>query len=64
MKCPAVLMLVGEAYPCDWPTDEHGRHDGWAHSNMAAQAIWCGDEGPSHEIQVQDGDPIQGEVVP
>ena len=46
-ECVAVANIKGEHVPCDWPTDEHGRHDGWAHSNREHQIIWCGDEGPS-----------------
>jgi hypothetical protein len=61
MKCPAVLMIEGEAFPCDWPIDTDGRHDGWAHSSKPASAIWCGDEGPvGYE---PEPDQIQGEVV-
>jgi hypothetical protein len=41
--CSAVLMLAGRHYQCDLPTDAHGRHDGWRHSNKATEAIWCDD---------------------
>jgi hypothetical protein len=41
--CPAVLMLTGRHYQCDFPTDAHGRHDGWGHSSKAAEASWCDD---------------------
>jgi hypothetical protein len=41
--CSAVLVLAGRQYQCDLPTDAHGRHDGWKHSNEAAEAIWCDD---------------------
>jgi len=42
--CKAALMLSGEHFPCDWPVDEDGRHDGWAHANKAASALWKGSE--------------------
>lgn len=42
--CPAALNLEGEHFPCDWPTDERGKHSGWAHTNKKAQAQWRGDE--------------------
>lgn len=38
--CGEVLMLAGECFPCDWPTDENGRHDGWAHTSGPAEAVW------------------------
>lgn len=41
--CDAALSIKGEHFPCDWPTGENGRHDGWAHSNRDAEAIWQGD---------------------
>lgn len=44
VPCRAALNLVGEHFPCDWPTDENGRHDGWAHANKKAQAIWSSDD--------------------
>jgi hypothetical protein len=46
MSCPAMLTIRGEVFPCDWPSDEDGRHDGWGHTSRAAEAVWCGDEGP------------------
>lgn len=63
--CAAVLMIKGEAFPCDWPVDPAGRHHGWAHANKDAEALWVGYEGPAH----QSGEPverleqIQGEVI-
>jgi len=42
--CPAALNLAGEHFACDWPLGENGRHDGWAHTNKAAQAVWKGIE--------------------
>jgi len=42
--CAAALNLAGEHFPCDWPTDENGRHDGWAHASSAASAVWKGVE--------------------
>lgn len=62
MKCPAVLILKGEGFPCDWPSvDATGRHDGWAHSSRSAEAIWCGNEGPDGYIP--EADQIPGEVI-
>ena len=40
--CPAALDIKGEHYPCDSPAP----HDGWAHSNRAAEAIWASDRDP------------------
>ena len=40
-ECPSVLMLKGEAFPCDLAVP----HDGWAHSSTKAEAIW----GEGHE---------------
>ena len=57
--CPAVLMVAGEAYSCDWPTDENGQHKGWGHTNAAAEAVWCGDEGPADRSPTP---PTDGEV--
>ena len=39
--CTGVLMIKGTFYACDWPTDANGRHDGWAHANKQAQALWA-----------------------
>jgi uncharacterized protein (UPF0179 family) len=41
--CPSALMIKGEHYPCDAMTNmvEGSRsHEGWAHSNKDAEAIW------------------------
>jgi hypothetical protein len=38
--CLAALSIRGEHFWCDWPTDARGRHDGWAHANKEAQAVW------------------------
>ena len=38
-----MLALSGRRYRCDWPTDAHGRHDGWDHANTEAEAIWTDD---------------------
>lgn len=49
-KCPAALSIAGRHYPCDTQcVDFDGMptagHDGWAHGNAEAQAIWtCGGE--------------------
>lgn len=41
-ECPATAILHGEFLNCDWPTDEDGRHDGWAHTNMTVGLVWVG----------------------
>lgn len=41
--CPARLCLGGRDFSCDWPTDTHGQHPGWAHSNSVVKALWFGD---------------------
>ncbi len=43
--CPegAVLMLAGGHFPCDQMRHmcaESDNHDGWAHSNSDADAVW------------------------
>lgn len=48
--CPdnAVLNVAGEHFPCetmDQMSEDSVTHEGWAHSNQAAQAIWSKDEG-------------------
>jgi hypothetical protein len=48
VSCPAALNLAGEHFPCDWPTDENGLHEGWAHTNQEAKAVW-GDRHPPEE---------------
>jgi hypothetical protein len=40
--CGAVLLIAGEAFPCDWPVDQNGKHAGWGHTNKRAQAVWNG----------------------
>jgi hypothetical protein len=40
VPCKSSLNIKGEHFPCDWPTDANGKHDGWAHTNKAAQAVW------------------------
>jgi hypothetical protein len=45
--CPdkAVLMIKGEHFPCDWMNQMHPEsqnHEGWAHANKEAEAIWNG----------------------
>ena len=37
--CTAALNIKGEHFACDNPQP----HDGWAHSNRAAEAIWASD---------------------
>jgi hypothetical protein len=41
--CPAALNVLGEHFPCDWPTDSDGQHRGFAHSNADAHALWTDD---------------------
>ena len=36
LHCPGALAQAGEVYPCEL----HPEHDGWAHSNHEAGAIW------------------------
>lgn len=41
--CPAVLSIKGEHFPCDWMDQMvpgSVGHDGWAHANREAEAIW------------------------
>jgi hypothetical protein len=43
MKCKATLMIKGEAFPCEameGMAEGSKSHEGWPHSNKAAQAIW------------------------
>jgi hypothetical protein len=49
--CPAMLMVKGEAFPCDWPADDKGEHPGWAHANSAAEAVWTEDRTLPNEQQ-------------
>ena len=44
--CPAVLNIKGEHFACDWPTNEDGKHPGFAHANAPAEAIWTDDPAP------------------
>jgi hypothetical protein len=44
--CPAALNIAGEHFPCDWMeqmAEGSTNHEGWAHSNKDAQAIWTAD---------------------
>ena len=48
--CKASINLGGEHYPCTFIENNMlpgtTGHDGWAHSNAEASAIWtCGEEG-------------------
>lgn len=48
-RCPAALNIAGEHFPCqqmDHMAEGSEGHDGWAHSNREAQAIWCSDIDP------------------
>jgi hypothetical protein len=42
-ECKAGLIIKGEYFPCDMMTHmspESNNHEGWAHANSQAQAIW------------------------
>lgn len=41
--CPALLIVDGKFYPCDWPTNQDGTHPGWLHSNKAKATLWTDD---------------------
>ena len=50
--CPAALNIKGEHFPCQQmehmaPGSEG--HDGWAHSNRDAEAIWHESPAAIHE---------------
>lgn len=41
--CTSALMIRGKHYPCDAMNEMREgstSHDGWAHSNKEAEAIW------------------------
>lgn len=41
--CPGALIIKGEHFPCqqmDQMVEGSENHDGWAHSNRDAEAIW------------------------
>lgn len=47
--CPAALNIAGEHYPCqqmEQMAPGSLSHDGWAHSNRDAQAIWVSNLDP------------------
>lgn len=47
--CSAVLNIEGRHYPCTQMKHMLAgseNHDGWAHSNDEAQAIWVSDRDP------------------
>jgi len=47
--CPAALNIAGEHFPCQQMqhmAEGSTNHDGWAHSNMDAEAIWASDRDP------------------
>jgi hypothetical protein len=39
-RCSSAIIVKGEKFLCDWPVDDKGAHDGWAHCSKAAEAIW------------------------
>lgn len=41
-QCKAALMIAGQHYPCQTPAP----HDGWAHTNVDAEAVWASDRDP------------------
>ena len=54
--CPdgGALNIMGEHFPCqqmDQMTPESTSHEGWAHSNRDAEAIWQGNVVYSSEIE-------------
>lgn len=54
--CPegAALIIMGEHFPCqqmDQMSADSTTHDGWAHSNRDAEAIWQGNVVYSSDIQ-------------
>lgn len=55
--CPdgAVLVNRGEHFPCDFMdqmSPDSTTHDGWGHSNRAAEAVWgLAEPEPSQEAQ-------------
>lgn len=67
MDCKANLNLQGGSYPCDWPSDEDGRHDGWAHTNKEIQAVWVSPTdfvpGMAGEVLVRGSEDIDQEAV-
>lgn len=38
-RCTSGIAIAGKSYRCDYNPD----HDGWAHSNNDAEAIWQDD---------------------
>lgn len=52
--CPAAVNLAGEHIPCDWPVDEQGRHDGWAHANAEHELVWSDGRDPVSAQAVRD----------
>lgn len=56
--CAAALNLAGEHFPCqtmDQMADGSENHDGWAHSNRDAEALWCSDVDPLPEMRDRVG---------
>lgn len=54
--CPddAALNIMGEHFPCqqmDQMSADSATHDGWAHSNRDAEAIWQGNVVYSQDIE-------------
>jgi hypothetical protein len=46
-ECPdkAAIIIKGEYFACDWMDNMHESstdHNGWAHANKAAEAVWRG----------------------
>lgn len=44
--CPAALIIAGKHFPCqqmDHMAEGSTSHDGWAHSNRDAEALWYSD---------------------
>jgi hypothetical protein len=45
--CPAALNIMGQHFPCrqmEQMVEGSTSHEGWAHSNPDAEAIWSGSD--------------------
>lgn len=51
-RCHGVLIIKGEAYACDLAIE----HNGWAHSNKEAEAIWLGTNNVESHLPKDTGD--------
>jgi len=53
-ECNSALIIKGEWFLCDTPTDEDGAHIGWGHSNRQAEAIWINEDEEIEQIVYTD----------